>query len=1332
MRRLQGGGRRNASLRERRGNLRGGWHWKELQAAFGMALALPWAFAQAAEALPVERPFRLAQVPLQGVAGAPPNVLAIMDDSGSMAWSLMTPSHEGEFLIDNFDVRAAGVAAAAQAFRHLHPLPNNAYGGPRHVPTMEALAADADFQGNSYGVWRARSASYNRLYYDPNIRYRPWAGLNAQGQPFADAPWPLVPLNPFAASAGTIDLSARHSWPSEAVPVVRGAHPEGRKLVLNEEIYIPYYYFSKAPAGVAPGPREAGAKVVIDGRFPVVLADGAQLSFYPGGPQRTDCPEGAPGDGWRECSFAQERRNFANWFVYHRSREYAAKAALGQAVAAAGRLRLGYAPLNDAAGRLPLDALNASYREGHRKALLDRIYAAASAGGTPLRSALDRAGRHFECLAGDAFGSTAPSRPGEAGCPVPAAPKGACQASYALLISDGAWNGALAGAADANHDADGDGDPSPSAFDGGMFADAAAGSLADVAMHYYERDLHPELADELPATGRDRQWAPAEALPRQRMHQHMKTYTLGFGTHGASSFADLPAGDGNPNTSYRTPFAWSDPYGQGPAKIDDLLHAAVNGRGEFLPAKNPAALLHALQEALQAFSQGAASVAAAAFNSTALKGNLIEYRAFFDLSRSSGDLHALPVDPASGLANPARPLWRAAQRLSRQLPSRRILITYDAQAGQGIPFAHAALNADQQAALSPEQAAWLRGVRAEEHPGGLMRERGREGLLGSIVHSAPRFVGPPQAIGRDRAPFPLAAGDAYAEFARARRDRRPLVYVGANDGMLHGFDAETGDERFAYIPNALIDASARHAAKLSQLTERFRTHQLFVDLTPTVEDAFVRESRSASRKSWQTILIGGLGGGGKGYFALNVTDPEAAFASPASAARAVLWEFADAQDSYPTDAAGDPLTDADGQPLLDAFGHPAKDLGYAFSEARIAMSNAQDSQGAKEWAAIFGNGYNSASGIAKLFVLFIDRGMDGWSAGDFVKLSTGQGAPAAPDPLAGRPNGLGEPALIDADLNGTADRAYAGDLLGNLYRFDLADADPENWSATRLFRATYGATPQPIARRPFVFKHPNAPGFLVVFGTGGYATEEDAVSAEIQSIYGIWDRDEALPATAREDAKRTRLVQQRLANVFDESASPFERRRILSQAPVNYAPDAGGQAGTYGWHIDLDMPRPERSLQGRPDPDQSGQPPPNPQYPGEKAIRRIAAQGDALLVATVIPRAAGACAQAPPGAILPIDRLTGGSPAKPVLDVNRDRRVNRKDLIGSGAQTGAPGILFAVGDFSGPLADPAVLTGEQGDQLILGGGGERLSLALGGGGDSMRGRLSWRELTEFD
>ena len=191
--------------------------------------------------------------------------------------------------------------------------------------------------------------------------------------------------------------------------------------------------------------------------------------------------------------------------------------------------------------------------------------------------------------------------------------------------------------------------------------------------------------------------------------------------------------------------------------------------------------------------------------------------------------------------------------------------------------------------------------------------------------------------------------------------------------------------------------------------------------------------------------------------------------------------------------------------------------------------------------------------------------------------------------MAGLPNGLGTPTLIDKDLNGTADTAYAGDLFGNLYRFDISNANPANWSSTKLFQATYtvGATTtrQPITTQPYVFKHPTLPGFVIIIGTGSYVTETDGVSTEIQSVYGIWDRGEVAPATANSNAKATRLVQQTVTNVVNETGTAFEKLRIVSANPVNYVPDAGVVPGTYGWYFDFVMTRPLMTLQGHPNGD---------------------------------------------------------------------------------------------------------------------------------------------------
>ena len=267
---------------------------------------------------------------------------------------------------------------------------------------------------------------------------------------------------------------------------------------------------------------------------------------------------------------------------------------------------------------------------------------------------------------------------------------------------------------------------------------------------------------------------------------------------------------------------------------------------------------------------------------------------------------------------PATPLkWSAATQLETVSPNARNIFTYDRVAKDGVPFRYASLNADQQNMLSLLEVDYLRGDDTFEEPAGPFRAR--ETTLGDIVNSAPKSVGRPEGIRRDRSPFPTDL--LYSDFAETHKDRRRVVYVGANDGMLHAFDAGfqqqtpidngTGDEMFAFVPNKLIDSTQRFNNDLDQLTSLVYSHKYFVDLTPTVEDVFIKPNGSGAR-AWRTLLVGGLRGGGKGYFALDVTDPEAIAASETSGARSVLWEFTDEDDSYPVDLNGVPEADLSG------------------------------------------------------------------------------------------------------------------------------------------------------------------------------------------------------------------------------------------------------------------------------------------------------------------------------------------------------------------------------------------------------------------------------------
>ena len=1024
-------------------------------------------------------------------------------------------------------------------------------------------------------------------------------------------------------------------------------------------------------------------------------------STFPRGADRTDCTTSET-----TCSYDEEIGNFANWFTYYRTREFTAKAALGVVVSEAENIRIGYAKLNGAGvgrpeitNQRPIESMNTSSRTGAKAALLDAIYSTNSAGQTPLRRALRDAGRYFECRSGDIFGSTTDSSPGEAGCPVLAMPEGNCQQNFTMLITDGSWNGA--NPAIGNADAD-----DSSNFDRGAFSGSSTNTLADVSMFYYERDLHPSLDNEVPTSGQDQALADGDAFENDSnnaMHQHMKTYTVGFGVKGLISAAP---------SDYKVAFDWGSPLSTTAGKFDDLRHAAFNGRGSYLDANDGSNLSKRLIEAFEEFAQGSGAASAVSFNSQEILEDTLIFRAFYNTKINTGDLVAqkLNLDGTIGATE-----WRAAEILDTVEASARQILSWDPVGVKGIPFRPASscdngcLNGDQQAGFvnpalinaddtEAEKATaaalqvtrkvnYLRGDSSRERPVGNFRERPvREGRLGDIVHSTPVFVGGPNRVKRDVSPFPQ--GSPYADFRAGASNRTKIIYVASNDGMLHGFKGASkaeggGSEVFAYVPNSLM--SGIFSRKISELLNFEYAHKFFVDLTPAVNDVYL-DANGDNSKEWISMLVGGQGAGAKAYFALNITDPGKL--KEASAADVVLWEFTDADDTYPTDSAGLPLVNLNGsqrQDLQDTP-RPIKDLGYSFSVPTLAMSNLKDTDGEQIWISIFGNGYNSTSGIAKLFVLFADGGTDGiWchpdmrhnvtlngtlpadcvGKQDFVKIDTTFGVKD------GFPNGLGTPRIVDVDGNGTADYAYAGDTFGNMFRFDLTSADFNEWSYTKIFHAQYtdgsgNVRDQAITTQPILTKHPTQDnGFIVIFATGSYITLSDGANKDIQSIYGLWDR------LSPELIDIDDLVQQRYVNEFDSS---FGNVRSLSANQVDYTASGGKK----GWYNHLDSVAVGLSQDVA-----------DPEFPGERAIRNIQIRGGLAFVNSVVPRSDTSCVDIAGGFALSFCPATGGINclgSDGIFDLNNDGdfdasdQVNGKTVAGIRFEDAVPTDSSFIGD----------------------------------------------------
>jgi len=554
---------------------------------------------------------------------------------------------------------------------------------------------------------------------------------------------------------------------------------------------------------------------------------------------------------------------------------------------------------------------------------------------------------------------------------------------------------------------------------------------------------------------------------------------------------------------------------------------------------NPLALQQSLDRAFIAILT-TSSASSVATNTTQLRTGAAVYQASFNTADWSGELASFSIDLA-GNVNQTTPLWTASQQLAvgQFDPNTRVVITYNPShtsgADDGTPFRYCPLtgptcsgindatlrnflNTDPGGAadglpadtvcntmVSPAgctlkgktRVNYLRGdATFEGATSSLYRVRPNT-KLGDVINSTPNFVGVPSKAYFD---------PTYIAFRNrsANLNRRPLIYVGGNDGMLHAFDAGTtspGAEVMAYVPGAVY----RNLTKLTgQTYNNTGSHQYFVDGNAVAGDVFIDPVTAGSgTQDWATVLVGGLNAGGKGLYALNITDPSSF--TEANAGNIVLWEFTNSNDP---------------------------DLGYTFSTPVIArMANGR-------WAAIIGNGYNnsqplsgetactsrtslyvqapagcksSADGHASLFIIFIEGGTDGvWTAGtDYIKLDTGTGTAATPA-------GLSSPLAMDVDGDDIVDFIYAGDLNGKMWKFDVSSATPAAWhisfSGTPLYVATDASgNPQPIQDAPEVTLHPNG-GQMVMFGTGKYLEPGDdsnsaATPFRTQSMYGIWDQE---------------------------------------------------------------------------------------------------------------------------------------------------------------------------------------------------------------------------------
>lgn len=484
------------------------------------------------------------------------------------------------------------------------------------------------------------------------------------------------------------------------------------------------------------------------------------------------------------------------------------------------------------------------------------------------------------------------------------------------------------------------------------------------------------------------------------------------------------------------------------------------------------------------------------------------YEAAFDPIAWTGSIEKRRIG-FDGQGNGALQLaeWDAADALAIITPQARHIYTSDSR-NATIPFEWRHLGTSQKSMLntSPvtnkidqlgaQRAQYLRGDRSLEQGNlnGMFRPRRK--LLGAIVNSMPVFAGPPSRA--------LLEPD-YAAFYERYHDRPAAVFAGADDGMLHAFDASNGRELFAYIPRALFPA-------LTQLTRPDFMPRAYVD-----GPIGLGEARVGSE--WKTLLIAAMRGGAQGVFALDVTN-----ASHFDEGAGVLWEFTDADDPHMGNVIGTPV-------IAKFYIGMRKGLpSYRYFAVVSAGLNNYVDDGASRFDADASNA---------LFLLALDKPpAEKWKIGsNYFKFML----PAGDADLA---NGLGTPAVI-ADSQGVARHVYVGDLQGNVWRFDFTGIAP--WkSATGagipkpIFIATDGrGNRQAISARPAVVFAPD--GYLLLFGTGRLLESRDLQTAEAgrQSFYGVWDSPDKRGETTRRDRLMKRNLLARADGGFDIAGAAF-------------------------------------------------------------------------------------------------------------------------------------------------------------------------------------------------
>jgi type IV pilus assembly protein PilY1 len=1131
-----------------------------------------------------------------------PNVMFTLDDSGSMTYQYLP---ERDFVVNN---KTISFPNDGKVFLHPKELGANKF-------SFDGSFADSFYVTSDQGSnltdaellmqMQMRSPQVNGLYYDPSKRYKPWN--TADGTAFNSVSTSHVWLNPMYYKPGytipaanqndyvdlTTNLTADVKWYC-GIDVGSPNYNNSACASVSRTFKPALVYLLKTPSASANPTSTSGydeydlnssTRADYPGKLTERIADGS--CSYNKDADTTHCDQGV------------ELQNYANWFAFYRSRMFVAAGGIPDSLRAVqNSIRLGWGTIHpkhtgsanagswsqyQADADIGSSAPSGSVQQGvrplsstHLSNFTDWIRGITTLRRTPTLHAMASVGTYFTRNVNSDLYSPWQNEltaitPGNATRSTPLS----CRRAYHLVVTDGYYNtdaelkgypDDIYGAAGLSYTSIGNVDAdftSASTFPGTrntagslstakVFADTLPDTLADYAMKLWATDLQPTADDVKPISQGGNPSTPPttadlinEVKSDPATWQHLTHFMVGFGVTGTLTPSDdTLAALINGTQTWPTSLS----------RIDDLWHAAINSRGQYFAANNSAALQSSVAEALRLSSTALLKEAGLATPSSQLTDGVTAYIPEYNPVSWTGDVQARSLDAKGNYG--ALPLWSANLQLVSAIASgtaRNAFINDQGtiRALSKSTSSYNALSASTQAAVSNNLVRYLlgssadidglrpRAMRTQTYPDGTSKLTRQ--YLSDIIDSTPLLV----TVGTDLHYNNINQDASYTEYLTDKKERTEnILFVGANDGMLHAFKASTGDEIFAFVPAGAISNLSKIAQVDYGYADSSNTHRYLVD-GPLVES----DAQLGTNKDWTNVVVGTMGVGGRSIFALKLSrkTPQTMNAS------SVLWEAQGSDTTMANDTHAD--------------------IGYITAPPQIGRL--PDGT----WKVFVGNGVDSATGNASLLLLDMDTGAV-TSVVAYQHTSTGTNSAV---------NGMGGVVLIQDPNTNNVIGAYAGDLQGNVWRFDVTSTpntnpgQPVTYTAsqmvvargsdsanTPLFTAPTSSStipgcpstvPQSILASPVVVSN-RLGGQMVVVNTGKLMTACDASDKSIQTVYGLWDQTAfgSNQATAMQTIARTQLQPQTIGLI--PGLTDF----------LSISSNAISWSSQMGWYMDLDIP----------------------------------------------------------------------------------------------------------------------------------------------------------------